>query len=302
MKLKFVSADEFYSVFSELSEEEVLACREFTDSESGFDDFEIAYSYAFGCMILRYYSEEAGYHFEAPIPLVDFADVGKAFVSITEYCVLETIEETVIGISPDVLDLMLRGAERYSLAEDEDGSLAVRIVTECMECEFIPEVLFEDLYLGEFANSYADKYEELLKNVNLNRHFGYNILDDMPNGTGIDFIENARREFENAESITLAATICEDGENVFVGEGTLYAFDGRGNACVSFRVLPEYHRRGIGRKIFRGLLEIAKQIGLKNVIAEVKNENVSSLCLLSQYAKGVKNGEKVTFEFVVSAL
>ena len=302
MKLKFVSADEFYRAFSELSLEEESACREFTDAESDFDDFEIAYSYAFGCIILRYYSEEAGYHFEAPIPLVDSADVGKAFVSITEYCVLESIEETVIGISPDELDLMLRGAERYSLAEDEDGSLAVRIITECMECEFLPEVLCEDLYLGEFAASYADKYEELLKNANLNCHFGYNILDDIPNGTGVDFIENARREFENSESMTFAATVFENGENVFVGEGVLYAFDGRGNACVSFRVLPEYHRRGIGSRIFMALLEAAKQIGLKKVIAEVKNENAPSLCLLSKYAKGTKDAEKVTFEFSVSAL
>ena len=302
MKLKFVNADDFYSTFSNLSEEEIAASREFTDAESDFDGFEVAYSYSSGCMILRYYSDDAGYHFEAPVPLTDAASVGDAFSAISQYCVSEVIAETVIGIDPDDLEIMLRGAQRYSLAEDEDGSLAVRIITECMNCEFLPEILFDDLYLGEFATSYAEKYEKLLKDVNLNRHFGYNILDDMPDGTGVDFIENARREFENSESMTFAATLAENGENVFVGEGVLYAFDGRGNACLSFRVLPEYHRRGIGKKIFLALLEIAKEIELGKVVAEVKVENKPSLNLLSQFAEGVSDGKKVTFEFSVSAL
>lgn len=299
MKLKFVDRNEFYRVFDKLTAEETEAASEFIDSDYDFGDFEVAYSYCSGCMLLRYYSSDAGYHFDAPFPLVEDASEGDAFFAISEYCKTEGIAETVVGIDPSLLDSMLRGAERYSLAEDEDGTLAVRIITECMDTEFLPEALYEDVYLGEFADSYAPKYEELLKNANLNCHFGYNILDDIPNGTGIDFIRNAKEEFERAESMTFAATIYENGKNVFVGEGTLYAFDGRGCASVAFRVLPEFHRRGIGRKIFMALRTIAGDIGLKKIIAEVKTENVASLSLLSKLGEGVDLGDKTVFTFEV---
>ena len=299
MKLKFVSKNEFYNVFSWLSPEEIEASREFVDADYDFGGFEVAYSYCCGCMLLRYYSDDAGYHFDAPFPITEDACEEKAFVAISEYCKMEAIPETVVGIEPALLDCMLRGAEKYSLARDEDGTFAIRIITECMNCEFLPETLFEDVYLGEFSDSYAEKYEKLLKNENLNCHFGYNILDDIPNGNGLDFIKNARNEFEKSESMTFAATVYDNGENVFVGEGALYGFDGRGSASVSFRVLPELHRRGIGTKIFNGLRKIAREIGLKRLIAEVKEQNLASLALLSKLGRGEKHGEKVVFCFEV---
>jgi len=300
MKLKFVDKSVFYSTFVNLTDEELEASREFVDSDYDFGDFEVMYSFFSGCMILRYYSSEAGYHFDAPFPLAENADEAAAFIAISDYCRAEAIPETVVGIDPASLDLMLRGAKKYSLAEDEDGTLAVRIITECMECEFLPETLYDDVYLGEFADSYAEKYEELLKNVNLNCHYGYNILEDMPCGTGRDFIERAREEFERSESMTFAATVYGNGKNVFVGEGTLYGFDGRGKAFAAFRVLPEYHRRGIGKKIFCALMKIANETGLEKVIAEVKPENLTSINLLSKYAAGKEFGEKTVFEFNVA--
>lgn len=299
MKLKFVDNSEFYSAFLGIGDDEKETLDEFLESDYDFGDFEVKYSFCSGCLIMRYYSDEAGYHFDAPFPISENADEAAAFKAISDYCVAEAIPETVVGIDPCVIELMLRGAEKYSLGEDDDGTLAVRIITECMECEELPEVLCDDVYLGEFAEKYASKYEELLKNENLNCHFGYNILDDMPDGTGKDFVDNAKKEFERNESMTFAATIYDNGENVFVGEGTLYAFDGRGNACVSFRVLPEHHGKGIGTKIFKGLMQIAESIGLKRVVAEVKKENAASLSLLSKFSAGKEYPDKIAFEFDV---
>ena len=170
MKLKFVGKNEFYSVFSYISDEEKEYASDFVDTDYDFGDFEVKYSYCCGCIILRYFSPDAGYHFDAPFPISGSCDEAAAFIAISEYCKAEAIPETVVGIEPDSLDLMLRGAEKYSLCEDEDGTLAVRIITECMECEYLPEVLYDDVYLGEFADSYADKYEEIIKNANLNCH------------------------------------------------------------------------------------------------------------------------------------
>lgn len=299
MKLKFVDKGEFYSAFNNISETEREATAEFVEADYDFGDFEVAYSYFAGCMILRYYSADAGYHFDAPFPITESASVEDAFAAISEYCRQEAICETVVGVEPDLLDSMLRGADNYSLAEDEDGTFAVRIITECMQTECLPEAMYEDVYLGEFLPSYADEYERLLKDVNLNRHFGYNILDDMPNGTGVDFIENAKNEFERSESMTFAATVRENGKSVFVGEGVLYGFDGRGSAFLAFRVLPEFHRRGIGGRIFMALRHVAVSIGLKHLIAEVKPENEASVALLSKHGKGKKLADRIAFTFDV---
>lgn len=297
MKLKFVDRSLFFKTFATLGDEEVECAREYIDADYDFGGFEVLCSYFAGCIVFRYYSEDVGYHFDAPIPLSERADEPAALRAISDYCLCEAIPEIVVGLIPELLNDMLRGAEHYSIGEDDDGTLAVKIITECMECEFLPEVIVDDVCLGEFADKYAPSYEKLLKDANLNCHFGYNILDDIPNGSGKDFIKNAREEFERSESMTFAATVFENGENVFVGEGVLYAFDGRGRASVSFRVLPEYHGRGIGRKIFRALMKIAAEIGLRRVIAEVKNENTPSLSLLSRFADGTRLEKKTVFEF-----
>ena len=111
------------------------------------------------------------------------------------------------------------------------------------------------------------------------------MLDDVPSGKGEDLIDFVRNEFENGRSMTFAATVLSpEGENVFVGEGALYAFDGRSAASVCFRVLPEYHRRGYGRSILKGLCEIAKGFGITRLIGEVMEENLPSNSLMRSVA------------------
>ena len=286
--IKFCDFSDFFNEYQSLTEEEAEILSEYLSDDGCFDDCEVKASYYRGCLIIRFYSDGAGYHFEAPIEITECADVSAAFVAISEYCVAEAIPETVVGIPPEYKDMMLRGALRYEEGEDEDGTSAIRILTECMLEEDLPEIMVDDVYLGEFAFAYAGKYEELLKNVNLNKHFGYNILDDMPDGNGIDFINSAREEFERGESMTFAATVLsENGENIFVGEGCLFAFNGRGEVSLAFRVLPEWHRRGIGTKIFVGLIKISRRLGLTAAKCEIKKENLASVALVSKYATSV---------------
>ena len=297
--LKFYNTDGFESGEPKLSPDELKLAREYVCSDFDFGEFEAAFAYYAGALIIRYYSEDAGYHFEAPIALSDSADISSAYCEISEYCKLQRIPEIIIGIPPEDRELMLRGAEHYNLGEDEDGSLMIEIVNECMLVDELPEYLSDDVYLGEFAASYADDYEKLIKNVNLNRYFGYNLTDDLPNGDGIDFINFVRNEFENNESMTFAATVLSDSlENLFVGEGTLFGFDGRGGASVSFRVLPEYQGQGIGKKIFLGLAGIAESIGVHTLFGEVMKGNAPSLALLRRFADSeYEEEEKYSFVF-----
>lgn len=299
--LKFLPAEEFLKMLSVSNKNESDLVYEYVDTDYDFGDFDVRYSYFSGNLIIRFYSDEVGYHFEAPIRLTDNADVRGAYVKISEYCRLEAIPEIIVGIPSDERELVLRGAEHYNQGEDNDGTYAIEILTECMLCDELPECLFGDVYLGEFAESYADEYAKLVKNVNLNKHFGYNITDDLPDGSGIDFIKFVRDEFETGESMTFAATVLSDSsENVFVGEGVLYAFDGRGGASVSFRVLPDYHRRGIGRKIFLGLVKIADSLGLKTLYAGVMKENLASAALLTPFSSSsCEDEEKINYSFDV---
>ena len=301
--ISFVSSENFFSMYPVLNESEKSLALEYLSEDCDFGDFEVLYAYCHGALLLRYYSPEAGYHFEAPVPLSGGCDFAAAYREIGEYCKAEAIPEVVVGVLPEHKDLILRGAEHYNSAEDEDGSFVFEILTECMLTDELPELLYDDVYLGEFSLTYAEKYEKLVKNVNLNRYFGYNFTDDMPDGDGADFIRMAREDFERSESMTFAATVLsEDGENVFVGEGTLFGFDGRGGASISFRVLPEYHRQGIGKKIFCGLVRIAAQIGLTTVIGEVMAANTASLNLISKYAdSSERDSEKYRFTFDVAA-
>lgn len=297
MKLKFVDAEKFYDVYDFLTENEIEESKTFIEADFSFFDGEVLFSYHSGCMILRYYSDGVGYHFDAPFSISEIADMESAFAAISEYCKKEAIPEVVVGIEPELKNMMLRGAAHYIEREDDDGTFVIEIQTECMMEEYLPEMLVEDVYLGEFSSSYAEPYEEMLRNENLNLHFGYNILDDLPNGNGIDFIESVRKEFENGESMTFAATVLEEDKNVFVGEGCLYAFDGRGSAEVSFRVLPRYQRKKIGTKILKGLIEIARSLGLKRIIAEVKKENKASIALLDRVL-GDKNEKIDKYQYV----
>lgn len=299
--LSFVEAGKFFYTYPVLNEDEKSVALEYVSEDCDFGDFEVSYAYSHGALLLKYYSDDAGYHFEAPIPLTDNCDFESAYIEISEYCKLQAVPEVVVGIPFEHKEIMLRGAEKYECAEDEDGSLVVEIFTECMLEDELPEILYDDVYLGEFAYSYAQEYEKLVKNVNLNKHFGYNLTDDIPNGDGIDFINLVRFDFERSESMTFAATVMSDNcENVFIGEGTLYAFDGRGGASLSFRVLPEYHGRGFGRKIFMGLFGIASKIGVHTLFAEVVKENYASLRILSKYSDPMSfDGEKYKFNFDV---
>lgn len=295
--LKFFSADEFISANPVMSSEEAAVAREYTHPDFDFCDFEVKYAYFSGMLIMRYYSEDAGYHFEAPISISDSSDYAQAYREITEYCKMQRIPEIIIGIPKEHRELVYRGAKHYNEDEDEDGTLAVEILTECMIHDELPEYMSSDVYLGEFALSYASKYEELVKNVNLNRYFGYNLTDDLPNGNGIDFINFVRTEFENGESMTFAATILNNGKNEFIGEGVLYGFDARGTASLSFRVLPEFHGCGYGKKIFLGLVGIAESIGVHNLHGEVMKENLPSLALVRQFASSETEADD-KFKFI----
>lgn len=283
MKISFVELSHLDRLLNALSPDERAEAEFYISQTNDMADVaeEILAQISHGCIVFRNYSTDTGYYFQSPLPLSENADTAGAFRDISEYCRLEAIPECIVGIPEEDLEIALEGVKHRQLFETDDGTFVLKVMTECMLADALPELMYEDVYLGEFALSYAKDYEKLVTDRHLNRFFGYNVTEDIKNGTGEDFIREARREFNGGEAMTFAATVLSDTmENIFIGEGTLYAFDGRGGASIAFRVLPQWQGKGYGRKIYKGLLEIARKLSLDNLSAEVLSENLPSLGLL----------------------
>ena len=267
-------------------------------SEDG-TEAEIRYSISHGCLLFRLFDPDMGYYFWPAVPLSDEADVRAAYASVSDYCVLEAIREVYVDLAPEDVELVTEGKTHPSVTDISGGdgeAFAVEIENECTLLSELPEIMHGDIYLGELAMAYAESYARLVTDEKTNRYFGYSLLSDVPSGRGEDLIEFVRSEFDRRESVTLAATLLSDeGENVFIGEGTLFAFRGDSTASVSFRLLPEWQGKGYGKKLYAALVALAGRIGLVALRGEVMRENVRSAALMRSAAALISEGDVLVF-------
>jgi GNAT superfamily N-acetyltransferase len=76
--------------------------------------------------------------------------------------------------------------------------------------------------------------------------------------------------------VALVATI-EDAANSIIIGGARYIVIGPGKAEVAFAVIDAYQGRGVGTALMRHLAVIAREAGVKELVAEVLAENTSML-------------------------
>ncbi len=265
-----------------LTVDEQEAAKEYLYTDFFAENCEVRYAVVHCCFVFRYYSDDTGYYFSAPYMLSERADVAAAYKAIADYCRLEEIPRVIIDVLPEELDMCIGGAKLYDATELDDGTYMVSFYTECMKLDELPEMMEGDVYLCEPVSAYADDYRRLIGDKEHNRYYGYDACEDLGSRGAEEYVDLIRSEFDRRISMSYAATVLgADGRNVFIGEGTLYGFDGEGSARAAFRVLPEYTRRGYGRSIFSGLMKIAREIGLSTLICEVMIENEPSLALLA---------------------
>ena len=163
--------------------------------------------------------------------------------------------------------------------------ISVKIKTECELLDEIFDLSFEALTLGGLKEEDCASYARLIQDEKTNEFWGYDYKEDFnENVCDSFFIENAKTEFLRGESLTLA--IRHNG--IFVGEATLYAFDGMGSAEMAIRLLPESRGKQLGNLSFEALTEYARRIGLSEITAFVDKRNKVSLSYLG------KNMEKVS--------
>jgi RimJ/RimL family protein N-acetyltransferase len=86
-------------------------------------------------------------------------------------------------------------------------------------------------------------------------------------------------DFKN--HVALVAEIAEDGHPVIVG-GARYVAVRPGQAEIAFVVIDAYQAQGIGTILMRHLGALARDAGLKELIAEVLPENTAMLKVFSK--------------------
>lgn len=89
------------------------------------------------------------------------------------------------------------------------------------------------------------------------------------------------------DHVALVAVMEEAGRRIIVG-GARYIAAQPGLAEVGFVVVDQYQGKGIGSALMRHLAEIARRVGLKELMAEVLPDNVAMLALFK------KSGFRVT--------
>jgi RimJ/RimL family protein N-acetyltransferase len=108
------------------------------------------------------------------------------------------------------------------------------------------------------------------------------------------FTEQEIAFFSNVDFVShvaLVAVIEEGGQPMIVGGGR-YIIMQPGQAEVAFVVVDPYQGQGIGTKLLHHLAVIARDVGLKELVAEVLPENTSMLKVFerSGFPRGTRRG------------
>lgn len=279
-----------------LSGDELEYLKELTESieDDICEDTEIKYALSNFCLAIRLF-EYGRYSFVYPIALSERADEAAALLEINEYAMREEIERVFVDVPQGSVSVFLNYFRHIDIdASDADGeSFCVRVKTECELLEEIKGTSLDEVSLSALSESDTEAYATLLRDEETNKFWGYDFREDFSeNVSDSFFIENAKMEFLRGTAITLAVKRGED----FIGEATLYAFDGMGGAELAIRLLPEARGKGFGNKTFYALKEYAKAIGLVRLFAFVDRRNKISLKYLGNLMETVgENDTRVKF-------
>jgi ribosomal protein S18 acetylase RimI-like enzyme len=81
--------------------------------------------------------------------------------------------------------------------------------------------------------------------------------------------------------VALVAPVAENGERIIAGGGRYIVVE-PGRAEVAFLVVDGYQGQGIGSALTRHLVDLARQAGLKQLVADVLPENTAMLKLFKR--------------------
>ena len=244
------------------------------------EDIEYAVSVYENCALIRIF-DMGRYLFVFPCELDEDADVVAAIDAVAEYAMREEIPLVFVDTPPSAL-VCFSGFRHLDIDADdpECESYRVRIKTECELVAEIPQITQGRVTLNSIKEEDISSYARLCKDENVNKCWGYNYKDDVSDPADSYFYENASADF--ARGVALNTAIRVEGQ--FVGESTVYAFDGRGGAEFAIRLLPEWQGRGIGKDTVLATKSLARKMGLVRLYAKIMKENIPSIAMLRRFS------------------
>ncbi len=275
----------------ELGADAAAIAEEITESFLASDEVEFAVSLFGDCLLVRVF-DMGRYTFLYPFELTANADIGKCIIKISEYAMREELPLAFSDVPAESLSEFSVFRHMDIDAEDLYGeSFSVKIKTECMLLDKIPEVDEGRVKLTAISEKDIPLYAELSRSQNVNKYWGYNYSEDVCAPSDEYFYEAAARDFATGTALSLAVRC--DGE--FCGEAVIYAFDGMGVAEFAIRLLPECQGKGLGRATVRAVISLARNIGLVKLRSVIMKENEKSLAMLDAFTN---NRESVGESFM----
>ena len=256
-----------------------LLAEEIMNSFSFDDDLYYAVANFSSCMLVRVF-DLGRYVFLYPFELSRDARVEEAILEMTEYAMKEELDFVLCDVPTDgVGKLLSLGFRHLDVDLEDEGAYRVRVKTECTLLKSVPCFEIEGLSIGEIDASCEGEYAALCRDPFLNRFWGYDYREDLPNADDEFFINMAKGGFVRGVSLTLA--LKKDG--IFVGIIELFAFDGRGGCEFAVKIAREHQGRGYGSVATKAAIEVAKRTGLVRLFCDVMTENVRSLNLMKKF-------------------
>lgn len=264
------------------------------------DEVDIAVGFSHQALLTRRFFGE-GYELSYPMALFDGADVDGALCEIEEYCRRHELPLVYCDLLREECD-MLRARYRFSREEgfdfDEDGEQGVfyrlTVENECSLYEQIPSISDGVLTLSALVEEDIPSYALLCRDEEILSVWGYDYRDSTPELSDRDFYCMANEEFAAGISMTFAMRVADR----FVGEAVLYAFDGKGGAEFSVRILKGYRRMGYARRALALLFQFCENdLALRHLDGVCLATNAPSRALMGSLMEfvGESDGETVLF-------
>lgn len=249
-------------------------------TESASLDTELAFCITHLTLAVRAF-DFGRYSFIYPIELSCRANAYLAVEEIIEYAMREEVAKIFTHVPAELCADFIKQFRHLDIdAMDPSGeNFSVQVKSECELLSSVPTLTCDELSVTEMGEAHIADYARLSRDRETNKYWGYDFFCDYgENVTDEAFLLDAKNSF--ARGVSLSVALCHNGK--FMGEGVFYAFDGRGNAEIAIRLLPEACGLGFGKKFLGLLTEYAKMIGLISLSAIVDKRNTSSVALFSK--------------------
>jgi len=219
------------------------------------------------------------------------------------------------GIYPTTFNEFLKACERegvvYINREDDSGDLGLRksklnylpwqvankysieVNLAIDSVKKLPILNTERLTLCEVKEKDAPDYANLAKDLNLNKHWGYDWQKDFKDGEPEDiwFLKSARSDFKKKEEMPLGIYL----QNVLIGEVVLHNFGYSQDAEIGVRLLQKYQGQGFAKEALYAYMRYAfSELNLEKIHAKCFKQNDASAKSL-QSAGLRKIGEDDTY-------